>query len=366
MKYLPRALLYALFLCIAPALALAVAQTDCPAIVQTALDAAEVLCQNTGRNQACYGNIDITAQPQTDVPNFRFQVVGDTVNVSDLQSLKLSPMNEQTGAWGVALLRLQANLPDTLPGQNVTFLLFGDVEISSAVDPSDTAQKPMQAFRLKTGVSDATCEEAPESGLLVQTPEGADEIAFNVNGVDVSMGSTVLFQADPDEGMSVSTLEGAAFVAAEDGAQPIVPGSWVRIAINRELQASAGPELPESYERRARLLQNLPIRLLQRRIQIAPPLTPEQLQAVRDRIQAGELPCGEEPFPSCDKFARFLRPRIELCRSLPARRRSAFCEKLARFMQNIVFPAATMTADAGGQLFTPPVGATLPPRPPGG
>jgi len=366
-KQFRRTFLFSLLLFLAPTLALA--QTDCPSIVQTALDAADVLCQNIGRNQACYGNIDISAQPQATAENFRFQVVGDTVNVSDLVSLRLSPMNEQTGAWGVALLRLQANLPDTLPGQNVTFLLFGDVEISSAVDPNDPTQRPMQAFILRTGVSDAACDEAPESGLLVQTPEGAEEIAFNVNGVDVSMGSTVLFQSDPDEGMSVSTLEGAAFVAAEDGAQPIVPGSWVRIRLNRELRASAAPELPESYERRARILQALPLRLLQRRIDIAPPLTPEQLQLVRDRIQAGQLPCGEEPFPPCEKFARFLRTRGEICRSLPPRQKPRYCERLARFMSNIVFPAATMTAEAGGTFGNrppgagnvPPLNGTLPP-----
>jgi hypothetical protein len=225
----------------------------------------------------------------------------------------------------------------------------------------------MQAFRLKTGVSDASCEEAPESGLLVQTPEGADEIAFNVNGVDVSMGSTVLFQADPDQGMSVSTLEGAAFVAAEDGAQPIVPGSWVRIAINRELQASAGPELPESYQKRARLLQNLPIRLLQRKIQIAPPLTAEQIQLVKERVQNDQLPCGEDPFPSCEKFAQFLRTRVQACRALLPGQRPRFCQRLARFMQNIVFPAATMTAAAGGTFGRPPpLRGTPPPNPPGG
>jgi len=364
MRYIPRTLIFGLLLCVAPALALA--QADCPAIVQTALDAADVLCQTTGRNQACYGNIDISAQAQADAQNFHFQVVGDVVNVADLQTLRLSPMNEQTGAWGVALLRLQANLPDTLPGQNVTFLLFGDVEISNAVDPSDSTQRPMQAFILRTGVGDANCDEAPESGLLVQTPEGADEIAFNVNGVDVSMGSTVLFQGNADEGLSVSTLEGAAFITAEDGAQPIVPGSWVRVALNRELRAAAGPELPESYDRRARLLNALPIRLLQRKIQIAPALTPEQLQLVRDRIEAGQLPCGEEPFPSCDKFARFLRTRSEVCRSLPPARRPRFCGRLARFMTNTVFPAATMTAEAGGTFGNRPPSATLPPMPPPG
>src|SRR5690606_20836366 len=35
--------------------------------------------------------------------------------------------------WGVALMQIQANLPDTLPGQNVTFLLFGDVTIEEEV-----------------------------------------------------------------------------------------------------------------------------------------------------------------------------------------------------------------------------------------
>jgi hypothetical protein len=359
MRHIPRIFIFCLLFCLAPALLLA--QVDCPAIVQTALDAADIMCRNTGRNQACYGNIDISAQASTDAQNFRFQVVGDTVNVSDLQTMRLSPMNAETGAWGVAVLRLQANLPDTLPGQNVTFLLFGDVEISNAVDPTDTSQRPMQAFVLRTGVSDAGCDEAPESGLLVQTPDGAEEIAFNVNGVDVSMGSTVLFQADTNEGMSVSTLEGAAFVAAEDDAQPIVPGSWVRIALNGELQASDGPELPESYERRARILQNLPIRLLQRRINIAPPLTPEQLQLVRERIQNDQLPCGVEGLPPCDQFVRFLRTRVQTCRAIPAGQRPRFCQRLARFMQNTVFPAATMTAAAGGQFGAPQVTSTPPP-----
>ena len=37
------------------------------------------------------------------------------------------------GEWGVSLMQLQANLPDTLPGQNVTVLLFGDVTLQPAL-----------------------------------------------------------------------------------------------------------------------------------------------------------------------------------------------------------------------------------------
>ena len=113
--------------------AVAVAQGDCPTIVQQALTSASTACDATGRNQACYGNINLSAQPQTGVVNFSFTQPGDLVDVAGIQSLTLSPLDQAQDIWGVALMKLQANLPDTLPGQNVTFLLFGDVEIQNAV-----------------------------------------------------------------------------------------------------------------------------------------------------------------------------------------------------------------------------------------
>ncbi len=347
-KVLMRRLPVWLLLCLSPALVLA--QSECPAIVETALSAVDQFCQEIGRNQACYGNIAIDAQAKPAAQDFRFESIGDVANVADLQSLRLSPLDEANGRWGVAVMRLQANIPDTLPGQNVTFLMFGDVEISAV---EDEGQRPMQAFSLRTGAGDAACDEAPESGLLVQTPEGVEEVAFNINGVDVQMGSTVLFQTDSDNSMSVSTLEGAAFVGAQDGTQFIVPGSWVNIALDENGRASAAPGLPESYERRTRLLAALPLRILQRRIEIAPPLTPEQLQRVRERIEAGQLPCGEEPFPPCAKFRRFLETRIAICRDLPLRRRPPFCGNLRDFLETVIFPAGTMTAEIAAPAAPP-------------
>jgi hypothetical protein len=232
-------------------------------------------------------------------------------------------------------MRLQANLPDTLPGQNVTFLLFGNVEITNAVDPNNPDQNPMQVFQLSTGIGDAQCDEAPESGMLVQTPDGAEEIAFNVNGVDVSMGSTVLFQSDETGGMTVSTLEGAAFIAAEDGAQPIIEGTWARVSLGDDLRANAAPEMPRSYERKARLLQALPVQLLERTITIAPPLTPEQLELAQERIENGQLPCGVEGLPRCGRLARFIQLRAEVCAALPERRRPDFCERVERFFRSV-------------------------------
>jgi len=299
-------LLSALWL--APALALA-QSADCPEIVQTALDSADQLCTETGRNQACYGHVALTAEFHADAQNVAFEQAGDIVDVALVESLRLNALNETTGEWGVALMSLQANLPDTLPGQNVTFLLFGDVEITNAVAAEDAATsdlQPMQAFYLRTGIGDAACEEAPESGLLVQTPEGTSSIVFNVNSVDVEMGSTVFFQADVGSGMTVSTLEGAAYVTAEGGSQPIFPGTWVRVPLNERLLATDPPGLPLSYVRRETLLHALPLRLLGRRIEIAPALDEGQLERLQQRILSGDPLCGEEGLPSCEDHP-FLR-----------------------------------------------------------
>ena len=171
----------------------ALAQNDavaCPIVVEEVLREVDSICRATGRNQACYGHMAMEVITRDGAEDFQFERVGDIADVSGIRTMRLSPLNLENNAWGVALMRLQVNIPDTLPGQNVTFLLFGDVEITSAVAPENSAASPMQAFYLTTGIGDAACAEAPESGMLVQTPEGVGEVAFSMNGVDVSLGST--------------------------------------------------------------------------------------------------------------------------------------------------------------------------------
>jgi hypothetical protein len=107
----------------------------CPAFVQTALEMTEAQCQSTGRNQACYGHVRLEAQPQAGYEGFKFDQIGDRVNLTALRSLRLSALDTQNQLWGVALMRVQANLPNSQPGQNAEFLLFGDVQIESVLPP---------------------------------------------------------------------------------------------------------------------------------------------------------------------------------------------------------------------------------------
>jgi hypothetical protein len=324
-------------LMLAPVLALAASK--CPAIVQTALAAADQLCAATKRNQACYGHVAMTVEAQPNVSDFKFEKAGDVVNLADLKLLRLTPLNEQTGDWGVAMLRLQANLPDTLPGQNVTFLLFGDAEVTNAVNPGDSKTAdlhPMQAFYLHTGVGDAACDEAPESGLLVQTPEGVGEVSLTINEVKVQMGSTVFFQADPDTkgDMTVNTLEGAAYLNIGQQTQPVVAGTRLRVSGLRKRLAEAiapAPGAPstdplsvpsgggangdnqsvpstppeailEAYNEKT--LNVLPLRLLQRKIRLRRALTQLELRRIRELVRSGKVLCGGDLFPVCDKFQK--------------------------------------------------------------
>ncbi len=324
-------------LALAPLMTLA-QNGNCPEIVKTALAAADQVCQSTGRNQACYGNVDMTAQAQAGATNFSFSKVGDIVDVTQLQSLILSPMDEAAGKWGVALLRLQANIPDTLPGQNVTFLLFGDVEIINGVTPDNASTlRPMQAFYLRTSIGDSHCEQAPQSGMLVQTPKGAGEVTFNVNGVDVQMGSTVFFQAEPKKDMTVRTLEGAAYITAKNKTRVIVPGTRAKVPLGQSVldQSSGGggapavpappvplislpgefismildllpsgePEKATSYSDEASTFESLPLNLLDRQIEIAPPLTDEEVDQINDQADKGIL-CGDGSLPECPTFVQ--------------------------------------------------------------
>ena len=106
--------------------------STCPLLVENALALIEDLCSGTSRNQACYGNQLLSVIPYPEIENFTFEAPGDIVDVAAIQRLQASAMNQVDESWGVGLMRLQANLPGTLIGQNVVMVLFGDVEIEAA------------------------------------------------------------------------------------------------------------------------------------------------------------------------------------------------------------------------------------------
>lgn len=232
-------------------------------------------CTGLGRDQICYGNVNLNVEPRSNVPAFTFQKTGDITDVSNIANLRLSSMDLAQNVWGVAMMKIAANIPDTLPGMGVTFLLFGDVEIK----PSDKAgYGTMQAFYFKSGFQDRPCVEAPDSGLLIQTPRGTAKISLLVNEVQIELGSTVYLQAQANGEMRVNTVEGNVSVSASGITQPAPAGTFVTIPLDSDGVASGPPAPPQPYT--ASDLQTLPLPVLPNQVAVAPALSETVIQAV--------------------------------------------------------------------------------------
>ncbi len=107
----------------------------CPALIERALGSIGDNCGGLSRNLACYGFEDVLASFSDETPSDAFAVPSDRVGLTTLRNIGTSPMDTALEKWGIALLSVQANLPDTLPGQNAVFMLLGDTEVENAVPP---------------------------------------------------------------------------------------------------------------------------------------------------------------------------------------------------------------------------------------
>jgi hypothetical protein len=242
--------------------------STCSALVERALTEVGNNCGGLGRNAACYGYTRVSASFTQEFESGYFSDPADTAELLTLKTIATAPLNETSGEWGVAVMNVQANLPTSLPGQSVTFLLLGDAQVENAVPPeaafaggtpipvttagfadmhsgparntnlvtslpsgallnadavsldgmwvraandqvggwvelallqpvdlsslpalSADAYTPMQAFYFDTGLGTTSCQDAPNA-LIVQGPQSI-EVALNVNGAEVNVGSTV-------------------------------------------------------------------------------------------------------------------------------------------------------------------------------
>ena len=221
------------------------AGASCEVYMSAVIAEVDRQCQNTARNELCYGNRDIQAQ-YASAGNVAFNQPGDIIPVTDLQSLQLSQLNEAADTWGVALMQLQANLPNTLPGQNVTVLLFGDVAITP--DQQVAAGAPLQAFYFTTGIGDSACEDVPDDGIAIRTPSGVGAIQLTVNGVELQIASTVYITQSADQTLDFTTVEGVVVVEALGGVQVATENRRVRVPINADLRPSGEPQAPEEID----------------------------------------------------------------------------------------------------------------------
>ncbi|MEZ4667100.1 MAG: LysM domain-containing protein [Anaerolineae bacterium] len=192
---------------------------SCPALVEQALTQVGNNCGDLSRNSACYGFNKVNATFAETVTKDFFSKPAERTELSSMRRIETSPLDLGLEQWGIAVLNVQANVPNTLPGQAVTFLLIGDTELENAVeaipstDQASTTnnQSPMQSFYFRTRPGGIECSQTP-SLLAIQSPENL-KVNLTANGADIELGSLVVLQVLPDgQTMQLTTLQGNATI----------------------------------------------------------------------------------------------------------------------------------------------------------
>ena len=173
------------------------AQTmECPEAVETALASVSEICTPLNRNAACYGSKTVESVTfENPRPADFFTNPGDRSELFQLREIRPQPLNATDNSFGVALLNIQANVPNTLPGQAVIFMLTGDAKLTNEVPQDSSDQAPFQSFYFLPRPGNRGCYEA-EPTLTIQTP-GNITVNMMFNGVDTDFSPGTLLTITP-------------------------------------------------------------------------------------------------------------------------------------------------------------------------
>lgn len=127
---------YSLILCICFGFTISSYGQDstCDNFIEDAIETVGNACDGIQRNQACYGNDAIDAVDLNNLSLETFSNVGDMTDVFNLGRIQTMPFDEINNTWGIAILSLVADLPATVPGQAVTFVVYGNTELRNNVE----------------------------------------------------------------------------------------------------------------------------------------------------------------------------------------------------------------------------------------
>lgn len=107
----------------------------CDALIQQAIAEVASICSGIGRNEACYGNGPVSAVLRDG--SFFFEVPGDIIPVEHIETLITRPADPEQGEWGIVLMDIQADLPDSSDGA-VRLLFYGGVTVNNQIAANAT------------------------------------------------------------------------------------------------------------------------------------------------------------------------------------------------------------------------------------
>jgi hypothetical protein len=198
-----------------PTLSSKATEFPCTVLIQKAIEASGKACDATKPNTACYGNRTIFAEL---APSFTgtFDKLGDMVDITQLLRLSAAPMNIEKQDWGIVIMKVLANLPNSLPGQTITMVVFGNTNFNK--DAGD-----LHAFYFASTPGGLTCQAAPADGIMINVPNGTG-VNFTVNGAEITLTGNASLQAVNGQEMRLNVYNGSALVKSNGVEKLVGPG----------------------------------------------------------------------------------------------------------------------------------------------
>jgi hypothetical protein len=194
----------------------------CQEIIGRALELSGSSCDQIDSNNICYGNDTLLAELLPEASQ-RFSERGDIVGVNFLRRLSVSPINLDTQEWGIAIFKVLANLPRSLPGETVTLMVFGNTTL-------DNQSQNLETFYFSSGLGEIVCEEVPFDGIMLSMPDGAG-IRFSVNGAELMLMGNAGLTAVQNGDMEVKLYSGSGQITSMGQTQSFGAGQQVSVGL---------------------------------------------------------------------------------------------------------------------------------------
>ena len=214
---------------------------SCQMLIDRTIQASDNFCDKTSSNSACYGNNTLRADLVPDAAQ-RFSERGDIIPVNKLQRLSASPLNLNNNEWGIAVFKVVANLPRSLPGETITMVVFGNTTLDNKSGNSDS----LESFYFSSELGQIVCDKVPFDGMMVSSPDGSG-IHFTVNGAELTLMGDASIKAVKNQEMKISVYKGSAKIVANGQEQFFGAGesSTVKLGGENGTDAVGGPSNPQ-------------------------------------------------------------------------------------------------------------------------
>jgi hypothetical protein len=214
-------------------------EANCQVLIERAMQSSGDNCTNIDSNEVCYGNNTISASL---IPGSgqTFGQRGDIIKVEELQSLSASPLNLASQEWGIAVFKVMANLPRSLPGETITMVVFGNTTL-------DKTAKNLETFYFSSDLGQIQCQKVPYDGIMITMPEGAG-VKFTVNDAELTIMGNASLKATQNGSMEVSMYSGSAYIVSDGQGQVIGAGevSSVPMGGSNGMSSTGPPSLPRT------------------------------------------------------------------------------------------------------------------------